>query len=160
MKNIKNSLLVLIFLISCGTMHSQELNNFIKNEMVEFLIKENQFTDSDLGVLLKDIKLEKGVVFWKKEVILECEIGIKLFYFGSSSSHSKTYVALIKDNQEHLFIGADLKEEGESNLIFNFIRFFDVKSIMCFYEKIFPLIITNIYKDNHEIPSNKINFFR
>lgn len=159
MTNIK-ILLILIFIISSTSMYSQKLSNSVKNEMVEFLIKEKQYTNDDLEALLKDIKTEKGVVFWQKEVPLECKIGINLFYFGSSSSHSKTYVALIKDNKESLFLGTDLKEEGNLNLIFNFIRFFDEDTIICFYEKIFPLIIKNVYKDNCQLPSNAIRFFK
>jgi len=147
-------------MIKCTSMHAQKLNNSIKNEMVEFLIKEKQYTNDDLEALFKDIRTEKGVVFWHKEELLECKTGINFFYFGSSSSHSKTYVALIKDNKENVFLGTDIKEEGSLNLIFNFIRFFDEDTIICFYEKIFPLIIKNVYKDNNQIPSNAIRFFK
>lgn len=152
-------ILIIFYFINSISMNSQELSNRIKNDMVNFLIKEKQYTNDDLGILLKDINDRKGVVFWQKEKVLECNMDIKFFYFGSSSSNSKKYIALIKNNKETVFIGADLKQEADMNLLFNFIRFFDDRDIICFYKKVFPSIV-DTYKDNLSLNHNELIFFK
>ena len=155
---MKKTILSFFFIMNTLLCFSQEIPNSVKNKMIDFLFKENQYNESDLKDLLKDISQNKNTVFWFKEVSLSCENDIRLFYFGSSKEHSKLYAILIKANGENLILGSDFF--NDNNKIFYFIQFYKEKDILCFYNNIFPLIISNVYELNLKKQKNHILFYK
>lgn len=157
---MKKIVLSFFIFVNIFTSYSQELPKHIKNKMINFLFEENQYNEGDLKDLLYDISKNKNVVFWYKEAHLNCENDLKVFYFGTSTEHTKSYALLLKLNGENLILGKDIIEDNLSNKIFNFIQFYNTKDILCFYKNIYPAIVENIYELNSKIPTNNIIFFK
>lgn len=158
MMNIIKLLLMILLLNISNSSYSQNLSSSLKNEILEFLIKENEYTLKDLELLYQNLKEKNGVTFWTREEKIECNLDIKIYYFGSTYSHSRVYAVLIKENDEKIFLGKGITDEF--NLLFNFVRFYSDENIICFYEKKFSSIIDNVYKNNSKIPSKFYNFFK
>lgn len=156
---MEKAILLIVLLFNLQFIHSQELPNNIKNKMVEFLISEKQYQNDDIPSLLEDTKTDKGILFYNIPKEVSCKMGIRVFYFGSSASHTKNYILLLKETGEYLFLGSDLKQESQNNSIYNFVHFYDEKSILCFYNNIFPLILKEVYLQNSQIPNIKLSFF-
>lgn len=133
---------------------NQDIKASLKNEMIEFLYLKKEISDEHLSSILKNIKNKDIVVFWYKEISL-CDTNIKAFRFGTYTEHSKEFIMLIKEDYEKLFLGVDMKDELKQNLFYNFIRFYDEKNVVCFYE-IYNKEIIEIYKHNNFV--SKLNY--
>lgn len=147
-------------LMFCVNVFPQEISNKIKNKMIDFMMEDSQYSDDDIPRLMRDVNNNIGVVFWIREIQHNCDMNLKVYNFGSSSNRSKYYVILLRDNEEYVILGKDLKDDMERNLLFNFIRYYDDKKIICFYETVFPKIVEKVYKSNDSIYIFKIDILR
>jgi|SRR5690554_5207059 len=146
--------ILLGLLLNINSLYSQDVKASIKNEMVKFLYFKKELPDEILTYLWKNAKDKNVAVFWYKEINL-CNTNLKAFRFGTSREHSKEFIMLIKGDYEKLFLGVNMEEELKQNLFYNFIRFYDDKNVVCFYE-VYNKEIMEIYKHNNFV--SKLNY--
>lgn len=156
---MKKIIIILIcFLFKLQKTYSQTIDNFIKNEMVTFLYINKEYNDKDIAFLKENSQNKNQILFWVKEIKNNCETDMRIFKFGTSTEHTKTYILLLKNSNEKLFLGTDFQKELDENLFYQFIKFYKEQTIACTYSNIYYKEILPIYESNRIIKMvNKLN---
>jgi len=146
---------IALFLLSLN-IYSQNIDISLKNRMVQFLYEQKEFNDFDIR-FLKENKGNKNVIlFWVDEIDFNCIKEFKVFKFGTSKEHSQIFLMIVKNKDEIIVLGNDLKKEMKEQCFFDFLKFYEDNEIICVYKSLVFTELLEVYQ--HNINVNKIDY--
>ncbi|MDM1044463.1 hypothetical protein HX004_13780 [Myroides sp. 1354] len=144
-----------LFLLSLN-IYSQNIDVSLKNRMIQFLYEQRELNDFDVRFLKENKDNKNVILFWADEVDFNCIEQFKVFKFGTSKEHSQIFLMIVKNKNEIIVLGKDLKNEMREQYFFDFFKFYEDNKIICLYKSLLFTELFEVYQ--HNINVNSIDY--